>query len=180
MSPIRPSPSSRRTPPGPGRRTAPLLAVLAAPALLAAAACGGGDAEAAPRLASTPDSGLVAPPAPVTRKILETEKGEATFYADLLDRKRTASGELLDQHAMVAAHKRYPFGTVLRVTAPETGKSVQVRVIDRGPYAHGKRYPAILDLSRAAARRLGILEMGRALVVVDVLEWGRGLPGTPG
>ena len=155
------------------------------PLVLAVAACGGevgpaGEADAAPdtapALAAEPDPDLVAPPAPVARQILETEEGEATYYADLFQGRRTASGEAFDQGAMMAAHLRYPFGTRLRVTEPSSERSVEVRVVDRGPYAKGRRMPAIIDLSKAAARRLGILDQGRAVVTVEVLEWGEGLP----
>ena len=120
----------------------------------------------------------MAPPAPVARRILDTEEGEATYYADLLHGRRTASGETFDQGAMVAAHLSYPFGTRLRVTEPSSERSVEVRVVDRGPYAKGRRMPAIIDLSKAAARRLGILDQGRAVVTVEVLDWGEGLPAT--
>ena len=119
-----------------------------------------------------------APPAgaPLPTEVLETQTGEATFYADVLDRKRTASGERLDQNAMVAAHRAYPFGTLLRVTNLENDRSVQVRVIDRGPFgAPKKAKDKIIDLSRRAATQLGFIDEGRALVRVDVLERGPGV-----
>ena len=114
-------------------------------------------------------------PSPLPTEVLETQTGEATFYADVLDRKRTASGERLDQNAMVAAHRAYPFGTLLRVTNLDNDRSVQVRVIDRGPFgAPKKAKQKIIDLSRRAAAQLGFIDEGRALVRVDVLERGPG------
>lgn len=109
---------------------------------------------------------------PLPREVLETDEGEATFYADLFQGRSTASGEIFDQNAMVAAHLSYPFGTRLRVTEPRSGREVVVRVVDRGPHAPGRRMPAIIDLSRSAADRLGIIRQGRAVVTVEVLEWG--------
>lgn len=111
---------------------------------------------------------------------LETETGEATYYADVLERQRTASGEPLDQEALVAAHRRFPFGTVLRVTNVENQQSVRVRVIDRGPFgAPRDGVERVIDLSRRAARQLGFLEEGSAPVRVEVLEYGEGLESSP-
>jgi rare lipoprotein A len=121
---------------------------------------------------------IVSIPAPDSTPdaVLETQTGEATYYADVLHRKRTASGEPLDQNAMVAAHRAYPFGTLLRVTNLENDRSVQVRVIDRGPFgAPKKAKQKIIDLSRRAATQLGFIDEGRAVVRVDVLERGPGL-----
>lgn len=116
--------------------------------------------------------------APMTAEapVLETEQGEASFYADILDRQRTASGEPLDQNELVAAHRRFPFGTILRVTNLENGRQVHVRVIDRGPFgAPTTGAERIIDLSRRAAEELGIVAAGQARVRVDVVEYGEGL-----
>ena len=170
LSPLR---ARRPRPPGGGA----LLAVLIAPAATLGALDlrpDGGPVElaAAPATLALPSPPEVLEPRPPTP--LATEKGEATYYSDALHGGRTASGALLDQNELVAAHRRYPFGTLLRVTHRANGRSVEVRVIDRGPFAPGKRAPAVVDLSRAAARRIGMLRQGRALVTVDVLEWGDG------
>lgn len=122
-------------------------------------------------------------PAPAVRRAvkeaaLQVSQGEATFYADHLDRQRTASGELLDQNAMVAAHRAFPFGTRLRVTNVRNDRQVKVRVVDRGPFAPGPRGDAILDLSRAAAEQLDFIDAGRARVRVEVMSWGDGVPAT--
>ncbi len=117
-----------------------------------------------------------APPPDLPSEILERVEGEATYYADTFEGRRTASGIPFRQNQLVAAHRAYPFGTVLRVTNLGNDRSVNVRVVDRGP--HGSAAAArntIIDLSRRAAERLGYMADGRARVVVEVLEWGPGL-----
>lgn len=104
-------------------------------------------------------------------RVLETATGEASFYADSFEGRRTASGIPFRQNQMVAAHLAYPFGTVLRVTNTRNNRSVNVRVVDRGPYGKKSR---ILDLSRRAAQELDYVGAGRAQVRVEVLEWGEG------
>ena len=92
--------------------------------------------------------------------------GVASFYgADFADRP-TANGERFDPHAMTAAHRTLPFGTRVRVTNLENGRQVVVRINDRGPYRKGR----VLDLSRAAARKLGFVEDGVAQVRIEVLK----------
>ena len=103
---------------------------------------------------------------------LEVEQGEATFYADKFEGRRTASGRTFSQSEMVAAHRAFPFGTRLRVTNTRNGNEVEVRVVDRGPFAGGGEMPAVVDLSRAAAEQLDFTSEGRARVTVEVLEWG--------
>jgi rare lipoprotein A len=77
------------------------------------------------------------------------EQGPASWYED---GERTASGEKFKPDDMTAAHRKLPLGTQVKVVEPETGRSVEVRVNDRGPYVRGR----VLDLSRGAARALGI------------------------
>lgn len=109
--------------------------------------------------------------------VLETVTGGATFYADKFEGRRTASGIPFRQNQMVAAHRGYPFGTLLRVTNLLNDRSANVRVVDRGPFggAANKRR-TIIDLSRRAANQLGYTGAGRAQVKVEVLEWGEGIP----
>jgi len=90
-------------------------------------------------------------------------QGIASFYAE---GKRTASGEKFDAHELTAAHPTLPFGTRLRVTNVATGRSVMVRVNDRGPYVPGR----IVDVSYAAAESLGMVGRGVAKVKVDVVR----------
>lgn len=112
----------------------------------------------------------------VSDDILETVTGEATFYAQKFEGRRTASGIPFRQNQMVAAHRAYPFGTLLRVTNTGNDRSVTVRVVDRGPFGSSARAQrTVLDLSTRAAEQLGYIQAGRAQVRVEVLEWGRGV-----
>ena len=88
------------------------------------------------------------------------QSGLASFYGEGFDGKLTANGERFDRTAFTAAHKTLPFNTCLRVTATETGKTVQVRINDRGPFVAGR----VIDLSEGAAKALGITEKGVAPV----------------
>jgi rare lipoprotein A len=81
------------------------------------------------------------------------QRGAASWYGPGFHGRKTASGERFNTHAMTAAHKSLPFGTKVRVVNEKTGRSVVVRINDRGPYAHGR----IIDLAQAPARALGIL-----------------------
>jgi len=106
--------------------------------------------------------------------VLERAAGEATFYADYFEGRRTASGIPFRQNQMVAAHRGYPFGTLLRVTNTRNDRAVNVRVVDRGPFGAQR---TIIDLSRRAATELGFIQAGRTPVRVEVLEWGTGVRG---
>ncbi|HSK21394.1 MAG TPA: septal ring lytic transglycosylase RlpA family protein [Longimicrobiales bacterium] len=108
-------------------------------------------------------------------EVLETVTGGATFYANKFEGRRTASGIPFRQNQMVAAHRGYPFGTILRVTNLRNDRSVNVRVVDRGPFGASAARGTIIDLSRRAAENLGFISAGRAQVRVEVLEWGRGI-----
>jgi rare lipoprotein A len=89
--------------------------------------------------------------------------GVASFYTE---GERTASGEKFDAHELTAAHPTLPFGTKLRVTNVATGRSVTVRVNDRGPYVHGR----VVDVSYSAAQSLGMVGKGVANVKLDVVQ----------
>ena len=91
------------------------------------------------------------------------QKGKASFYARKLSGHRTASGERLHSDSLTCAHRSYPFGTMLKVYNPANGRSVVVRVIDRGPFVRGR----IIDLSWRAAKELGIIAQGVAMVTVQ-------------
>ncbi|QIA28350.1 septal ring lytic transglycosylase RlpA family protein [Thermaerobacter sp. PB12/4term] len=92
----------------------------------------------------------------------------ASWYGPGFYGRPTASGEIFTGREMTAAHRTMPFGTVLLVTYPETGRSVRVRINDRGPYVEGRD----LDLSEAAAEALGMISAGVARVMYRVLRWG--------
>ena len=135
--------------------------LLATAGLLAAAAC----AHPSTR-PDAPKSSDVRPSPPDEAAPRGPELGLASFYARSLHGRRTASGARYDGRAMTCAHRTHAFGTVLRVTDLETGRSVVVKVIDRGPFTPGR----VVDLSWAAARRLGMLDRGVARVRVERVE----------
>jgi rare lipoprotein A len=99
--------------------------------------------------------------------------GYATFYGPGFHGRLTASGVRFDQYHLVAAHPSYPFGTRVRVTSLASGRSVVVRIIDRGPAAGPRSRGTIIDLSKGAATHLRMIEDGRIRVRVEVLEWGK-------
>jgi rare lipoprotein A len=108
--------------------------------------------------------------------VLEEVTGGATFYANKFEGRRTASGIPFRQNQLVAAHRAYPFGTVLRVTNLANDRSVNVRVVDRGPFGgDANKRRTVIDLSRRAAQQLGFIDAGRTQVRVEVLEWGNGV-----
>lgn len=94
------------------------------------------------------------------------EHGMASYYGKDFHGRKTASGETFNMYDMTAAHKRLPFGTKVRVTNLKNGQSVVVRINDRGPFVHGR----IIDLSYAAAKEIGLVEMGVTKVRLEVLN----------
>jgi len=88
---------------------------------------------------------------------------KASWYGPKFHGKMTANGEIYDQMAFTAAHKQLSFGTLLKVTNPKNGRSVIVRINDRGPYIEGRD----LDLSKGAAIELGILRKGVARLKIE-------------
>ncbi|WP_311767867.1 septal ring lytic transglycosylase RlpA family protein [Conchiformibius steedae] len=97
------------------------------------------------------------------------QTGKASWYGPGFHGKKTSNGERYNMHALTAAHKTLPLGTVVRVSNLDNGKNVIVRINDRGPF-HGKR---VIDLSKAAAARLGFVKQGMAKVRVEALHGGR-------
>ena len=95
------------------------------------------------------------------RKI--TESGKASYYADKFEGRKTASGEIFRQNNMTAAHRTLAFGTKVKVINLANGRSVNVKINDRGPFAQGR----IIDLSKKAARKLGIISTGVAPVEIQ-------------
>jgi rare lipoprotein A len=96
--------------------------------------------------------------------------GKASFYGyrDEFHGHKTASGEIFDRNALTAAHPRLPFGTMCRVTSLSNGRSVVVRINDRGPFKAGR----IIDLSYAAAKEIDMVKAGVVDVKVEVLKTG--------
>lgn len=92
------------------------------------------------------------------------EEGVANFYSDKFEGRKTASGEVYDKNALTAAHKKLPYGTKVKVTNVESGKSVVVTVNDRMATSN----TAVIDVSRRAAEELGFVAAGRAKVTLEV------------
>ncbi len=101
----------------------------------------------------------------------EVIKGVSSWYGPNFHGKLTANGEVFDQYGVTAAHKTLPLGTVARVTNIDNGKSVILRINDRGPYI-GDR---ILDCSYGAAIKLGFKDLGTATVEIEIIELGDGV-----
>ena len=121
---------------------------------------------AALAFAAAPDAEAQAVRPGGRRAALRVEQGQASYYAARFHGRRTASGERYDHQALTVAHRTLPFGTVLRVTNERNGRTITVRVNDRGPHIRGR----IVDLSGAAARELGVIRSGTAPVRIEVVD----------
>ena len=95
------------------------------------------------------------------------EEGLASWYGGKFQGRTTSSGEIFDTNLMTAAHKSLPFGTIVKVTDQDTGRSTVVKINDRGPFVEGR----IIDLSRAAAEELDMVGRGVARVSVEVVDF---------
>ncbi len=104
----------------------------------------------------------------------QTQHGYASWYSDK-DGRHTASGETFDERKLTAAHRHLPFGTIVRVTNEQNGRSVDVRINDRGPWAGGER---IIDVSSAAADELDMKRAGIVPVELEILKIGDGRRAT--
>jgi len=112
-------------------------------------------------LAASCSSGPAVKPSPPRKA---DAVGLASYYGGKFHGRKTASGERYNMHAMTAAHRRYAFGTLVKVTHVKNGRTVKVRINDRGPFIKGR----IIDLSYAAAKKLGMLKEGVARVKIRV------------
>ena len=108
----------------------------------------------------------LAPTLPTSAPSTMIETGLASWYGARHHGKRTASGEIFDQNKFTAAHRTLPWGSIVKVTHLDNGKSVEVRINDRGPFKKGR----IIDLSRAAARALGMVTSGVSPVLMELLS----------
>ena len=95
-----------------------------------------------------------------------TESGKASYYAMKYQFRKTASGERFNQYADTAAHRTLPFGTRVKVTNIKNGKSVVVKVNDRGPFIKGR----IIDLSRSSFKKIGDIDAGVISVKIRVVK----------
>lgn len=99
-------------------------------------------------------------------KPLNTEIGMASWYGPDYNHRKAANGEIYDQEQLTAAHRTLPLNSIARVTNIATGQSVTVRITDRGPFVTDR----IVDLSKAAAQRVGVYRHGTARVKIEVLQ----------
>lgn len=99
-------------------------------------------------------------------KAVFVETGIASWYGAPYHNRRGSNGEIYDMHAMTAAHRTLPLGSIVRVTELRNGRSVFVRITDRGPFVEGR----VIDLSQAAAKQIGMIQAGTAEVRVEVLK----------
>ena len=97
-------------------------------------------------------------------------EGDATYLSHYFHGRTSASGVPFDERKLVAAHRTLPFGSVVRVTNVRNGRSVTVRIVDRGPYGKNYREGTIIDLSYAAARRLRMIRDGQIPARVEILR----------
>src|SRR6266705_3400434 len=104
-----------------------------------------------------------------TESTVHQMRGIASYYSEEFQGHKTSSGETYDMNAFTAAHRTLPFNTRVRVTNLENKKSVVVRVNDRGPFKDDR----VIDVSLSAARKLGLMEKGTALVRLEVIDRGR-------
>jgi rare lipoprotein A len=96
------------------------------------------------------------------------QEGVASYYSNDFQGKRTTSGEIFDNSQYTAAHRSYPFGTIVRVTNLKNSQQVDVKINDRGP----NKASRIIDLSLAAAKAIGMVRDGLAQVRIEVLKLG--------
>jgi rare lipoprotein A len=111
---------------------------------------------------------LAEPTVPAGSEPIATETGLASWYGPPYHNRRGSNGEVYNMHAMTAAHRTYPLGSIVRVTNVKTGHSALVRITDRGPFIPGR----VLDLSLAAARKIDVWQPGVAQVKVELLQSG--------
>jgi rare lipoprotein A len=112
------------------------------------------------------EADLAEPTVPPGTIPIATETGRASWYGPPYHNRRGSNGEIYNMHAMTAAHRTLPLGSIVRVTNLKTGHSALVRITDRGPFIPGR----ILDLSLAAARKLDVYQPGVAEVRVEVMQ----------
>jgi rare lipoprotein A len=103
-------------------------------------------------------------------KVMRRQVGLASFYGAAFAGRDTASGRRFHPGQMVAAHRTLPLGSIVRVTNLENGRSVDLTIIDRGPFGRNRRRGCIIDVSRGAATRLGFRHDGLARVRVELLR----------
>ncbi|MCQ2228884.1 MAG: septal ring lytic transglycosylase RlpA family protein [Bacteroidales bacterium] len=133
---------------------------------LGLASCSSSKSVSAPAKKSSASSSVSSKSSTGGLKVGAVTTGQASYYSDKLHGNTTANGEKYDKRAMTCAHKTYPFGTMLKVTNTTNGKSVTLRVNDRGPFKAGR----IVDVSGAAAEKLDMKTAGVVNVKVEIVK----------
>jgi rare lipoprotein A len=121
------------------------------------------------------EADLAEPTVPPNARPVATETGLASWYGPPYHNRRGSNGEIYNMHAMTAAHRTYPLGSIVRVTNTRTGATALVRITDRGPFIPGR----VVDLSLAAAKKLDVWKPGVAQVKVELMQ-SAASPETPG
>jgi rare lipoprotein A len=114
------------------------------------------------------EADLAEPTLPAGARPIATETGLASWYGPPYHNRRGSNGEIYNMHAMTAAHRTYPLGSIVRVTNVKTGATALVRITDRGPFIPGR----VVDLSLAAAKKLDVWKPGVAQVKVELMQSG--------
>jgi rare lipoprotein A len=122
--------------------------------------------ENAPAAKREAEPDLAEPTIPANAKAIVTERGIASWYGPPYHNRRGSNGEVYNMHAMTAAHRTFPLGSIVRVTNVKTGSKALVRITDRGPFIPGR----ILDLSLAAAKKVDVWQPGIAEVKVELMQ----------
>ena len=128
-----------------------------------------------PREKAQPEADLAEPTISPDARPIDTEFGKASWYGPPYHNRRGSNGEVYNMHAMTAAHRTYPLGSIVRVTNVKTGSAALVRITDRGPFIPGR----VVDLSLAAAQKVGVWKPGIAEVKVELMQ-SAAQPGQPG
>jgi rare lipoprotein A len=115
------------------------------------------------------------PPSPHKK----VQVGKASYYCQSFHGKKTSLGTTYNRAHWVAAHPSFPFGTLVRVTHLSNQRHVEVHIVDRGPSRAQRKRGVVIDLSRAAAEKLGMIRQGKARVRLEVLKWGQLKKGAP-
>lgn len=119
-----------------------------------------------PRYRTKPIANTAAPQSKASKPVPAEQIGFSSFYANKYHGRPTASGEIFDMNGLSAAHRELPLGTIIKVTHLGNGKSVVVKVNDRGPFVGGR----ILDLSLGAAKKLDMVDEGVAQVKIEIVK----------
>jgi rare lipoprotein A len=122
--------------------------------------------EPKPREEINAEADLAEPTLPANARPIVTETGLASWYGPPYHNRRGSNGEIYNMHAMTAAHRTFPLGSIVRVTNVKTGATALVRITDRGPFIPGR----VVDLSLAAAQKLGVYNPGVAQVKVELMQ----------